>query len=529
MDRCWNGSNGSDANNYGNKVSGIVQKIIGRCGSGFGGGKRKHRFTKGYMTGNDNFIGVKIKATIAKMISNMSQKYGRCGTWSKFVICIYMWITKASKNTKDTIIGLRTKQAGKGYLVIDDTGRCVLGAEVRMRAKHTLEKKSELEDRCAEQTLLLSKRDAEIARPKSLLSLKETEAAKAIRLHVQLTTAEAAGTAKDNELRDLIERNFFLEGERDVMSEEIATIESANVAKEVELTSLSSQVTRLTSDLSDLQLSHDELNSQVASLDSERDGLISQRSSLESAFELFRTHREATQDEQAKVLGTRDAELDAQLLEMAAHLDEEFYPHFLTAISGRRWILTHGLKLVILKFLRSPEYCHALGTVIGCAINKGIQDGLRAGIDHVKAIRDLSIIEAYDPSAEAKYVEAVNALDIVDFSLLSELKSKKDASIVVHSRVQRVKGEILEKLLSLTDVMVPLAEPLSSQSVIGEASTSTIPTTTGPIITLSITFASSDVIPPLATSNDQALDVEPNNEDPLAVTFEREELVTSPE
>ncbi|GKF32006.1 hypothetical protein Tco_0101804 [Tanacetum coccineum] len=88
-------------------------------------------------------------------------------------------------------------------------GRCVLGAEVRMRAKHTLEKKSELEDRCAEQTLLLSERDAEIARPKSLLSLKETEAAKAIRLHVQLTTAEAAGAAKDNELRDLKERNFF--------------------------------------------------------------------------------------------------------------------------------------------------------------------------------------------------------------------------------------------------------------------------------------------------------------------------------
>ncbi|GKC54608.1 hypothetical protein Tco_1077353, partial [Tanacetum coccineum] len=218
-------------------------------------------------------------------------------------------------------------------------------------------------------------------------------------------------------------------------------------------------------------------------------------------------------------------------------------------------------------------------TAIGCAVNKGIQDGLRAGIAYGKAGRDLSIIEAYDPFAEAKYVEAMNALDTVDFSLLSELKSKKDASIVdlmdsfrlegplaeiprakdlqpspeqlrvpihrmednvvlgetslsfsfqvVQSRVQRVKGKILEKRLSLTDVMVPLAEPLSSQSVIGEASTSAIPTTTGPIITLSITFVSSDVIPPLATFNDQALDVEPNNEDPLAVTFEREELVTS--
>nr|GEW33516.1 NB-ARC domains-containing protein [Tanacetum cinerariifolium] len=54
-----------------------------RCGSRFGGGKWKHRFIKSYMTRNDDVIGVKIKATIAKMIGSMSQKYGRCGTWSK--------------------------------------------------------------------------------------------------------------------------------------------------------------------------------------------------------------------------------------------------------------------------------------------------------------------------------------------------------------------------------------------------------------------------------------------------------------
>nr|GFC16970.1 hypothetical protein [Tanacetum cinerariifolium] len=40
---------------------------------------------------------------------------------------------------------------------------------------------------------------------------------------------------------------------------------------------------------------------------------------------------------------------------------------------------------------------------------------------------------------------------------------------VVHSRVQRVRGEIMDKCLSLTDVVVPLAEPLSSKSLIGEA------------------------------------------------------------
>ncbi|GKF18004.1 hypothetical protein Tco_0062922 [Tanacetum coccineum] len=72
---------------------------------------------------------------------------------------------------------------------------------------------------------------------------------------------------------------------------------------------------------------------------------------------------------------------------------------------------------------------------------------------------------------------------------------------VVHSRVQRVKGEIMEKRLSLTDVMVPFAEPLSSRSLIGEASTFVVPPTAKPVTTLSITFASSGFVPPLSVSD----------------------------
>nr|GEU98120.1 hypothetical protein [Tanacetum cinerariifolium] len=155
--------------------------------------------------------------------------------------------------------------------------------------------------------------DTKIAHLKSLLSLKEPEAAKAIRL-CGISAIKAADAVKGNELRDLKERNF--------------------------------------------------------------------KSLLKSAFEFFKEHMEATQDEQAKA--------------------------------------------------------------IGCAVHKGIQDGLRAGVDHGKARKDLSIIEAYDPSAEAKYVEVVNALGIVDFSLLSVLKSKKDTSIVDLMDSLRLDGPLAE-------------------------------------------------------------------------------------
>nr|GEV33202.1 retrotransposon protein, putative, Ty1-copia subclass [Tanacetum cinerariifolium] len=179
---------------------------------------------------------------------------------------------------------------------------------------------------------------------------------------------------------------------------------------------------------------------------------------------------------------------------------------------------------------------------------KGIKDGLKAGIDHGKVRRDLSVVKAYDPFAEEKYVDAINALGGVDFSLLSELESKKDSSIltlwisllggrfednvvfaktslssslkIVNLRVQMFREELKEKCLSLTNVMNPFVKPLSLKSLTSEASTSA-----APITTLSTTFATSAINPPTLVVSDQVLDVELHSKDPPAMTFEKEELI----
>nr|GFC24679.1 hypothetical protein [Tanacetum cinerariifolium] len=106
----------------------------------------------------------------------------------------------------------------------------------------------------------------------SLLSLKDAEAVEAISLRGQLSVVEAGDAAKGNELRDLKERNFVLEGEKDALSEKVKILESVAALKETELASLTAQ-----------------------------------RSSLESAFELFEGRMEAMQDEQAMVLGNKVA------------------------------------------------------------------------------------------------------------------------------------------------------------------------------------------------------------------------------
>ncbi|GKG27035.1 hypothetical protein Tco_0402738, partial [Tanacetum coccineum] len=86
--------------------------------------------------------------------------------------------------------------------------------------------------------------------------MKEAEAAEAIHLGGQLAAVEATDKVKGNELRDLKEKNFTLEGEKEeIMSERVTSLESVAAAKDVELASLSLQVSQLTSKLSSFQLS----------------------------------------------------------------------------------------------------------------------------------------------------------------------------------------------------------------------------------------------------------------------------------
>ncbi|GJR12003.1 hypothetical protein Tco_0794655 [Tanacetum coccineum] len=254
------------------------------------------------------------------------------------------------------------------------------------------------------------------------------------------------------------------------------------------------------------RLSSDELNVKAASLESQKDNL-------------------ASQDEHVKILSDKVSGLDAEFMGMALHLDKEFYPRFWTTIAGQRWILSRGLKLVVMKCLQSSEYLIALGEAISRAIDKGMQNRLEAGIDHGRAGRSLVDVAAYDPSAEAKYVSAVHALRGLDFPLLSQLESQKDASIadimsLLHlegpaaenlEASQLIRGDAASCCLSLYDAMVPLIKPLSAENLVGEASTTSY-------------------VPSILVLDYDVLDAEPQTEAPpfASVVFEKEELETAP-
>ncbi|GKD67838.1 hypothetical protein Tco_1321928, partial [Tanacetum coccineum] len=332
-----------------------------------------------------------------------------------------------------------------------------LSAEVRMRLKHILRGKKRLEDRCGMQEKLVKERDLEIADLKARLSLKVAEEA-----------------ARACELGSLKEQSVALKS--------TAATKDAKIAK-------------LSQDLSQLHLSCNDLSIKASTLEYEKDKLIDQILILRiflSGYQLFKERIKEIHDAQVKVLSDRIASMNSDLMALTLHMDEEFYP------------------------------C----VDIGHAIEKGIHAGLAAGIDHGQTGRVFADVAAYDPFAEANYLAAINDLRSVDFSLLAQLESRKDASLidimdllhlegyaaetleglllhpsleqlmvpihrledqvvigeislsdsleVAHNRVQRLKGDATICRLSLTDVMVPLVEPLSVRSLAGEVSTSEV-------------------------------------------------------
>ncbi|GJX76235.1 hypothetical protein Tco_0323046 [Tanacetum coccineum] len=70
------------------------------------------------------------------------------------------------------------------------------------------------------------------------------------------------------------------------------------------------------------------------------------------------------------------------------------------------------------------------GSALGQAIDFGMQEDLEAGYEHGTAGRNLFVVDAYNPeAAKASYIDAVKALEDVDFPLVNLLKSKKDAGM----------------------------------------------------------------------------------------------------
>nr|GEV37910.1 hypothetical protein [Tanacetum cinerariifolium] len=220
------------------------------------------------------------------------------------------------------------------------------------------------------------------------------------------STTRALLGAREKHIKNL---EALLEAEGDMKE----TAEAKNVELVKELESLHVQ-------LSDIQVSNHLLSEQLSTLQAQ----VTREENIKSAFEQFKKY----EDDQ---VSSRYAEMDARLDALSIDFNEELYPHMLTMIASRRWVIGHGLRLAIMKCAESTKLRQVFADVVSAGIAKGMSERLKHGVEHEKAKVELAAIEAYDPEADTKYVAALHALKDLKYSLVDQLEKLKDAPIDV--------------------------------------------------------------------------------------------------
>nr|GEY06923.1 hypothetical protein [Tanacetum cinerariifolium] len=164
--------------------------------------------------------------------------------------------------------------------------------------------------------------------------------------------------------------------DQEIKSLMVVEVEAKNAELAKEMESLRVQ-------FSDLQVSNIQLSQQVSNVQAQVTG----EEKVKAAFEEFKRYEDDRVEQ-------RCAKMDARLDKLSVDFDEALYPHMLTAIAG---------------------------------LVKGMSEGLKYGIEHGRADRDLVAIEAYDPEADKVLLEDAIAAN------KSRAEKKKKCRVVCHT------------------------------------------------------------------------------------------------
>ncbi|GJW59268.1 hypothetical protein Tco_0105999 [Tanacetum coccineum] len=395
-----------------------------------------------------------------------------------------------------------------------------LSSEVRMRAEYNILEKRRWKSLAEEKDNLLQVKDKEIEElgpppppppppHRSQLLQAKDESMEVARLRTRVSSLEAIEGSLRGEVASAKEHNGLLEQECGSLKLKVTSLESIIAEKDREL--------------SDLGASSSSLRSQNQSLVNQVNELETSSTDLRGKLEMYEgsmKQLEEFQDNLMKPLEARLAEIDADFTRCCMHFQENFHPHLLNAIAGRRWLLTHGMKLLMAKCLNSTEYMEALGNAFGRAIEKGMQEGLAAGIEHGQAGRCLNfpLLRELFAKKDASTWDIMDLLRLDDAvaevlgmtdlqpdvgQLMVSVHHKQDKVVIrsqslsvaletCHRRVRKMERNLAERLPLLRDVFVSIDHPVSTGALAILPETSTEPLVT----TLVTTTLSTMVIRP---------------------------------
>ncbi|GJS48495.1 hypothetical protein Tco_0598616 [Tanacetum coccineum] len=352
-----------------------------------------------------------------------------------------------------------------------------LSSKVRMCAEYNILEKKKWKSLAEEKDNLLQVKDKEIEELRSQLLHAKDESIEVARLRTRVSSLEAIEGSLRGEVASAKEHNGLLEQEHSALK--------------LKMTSLESIIAEKDRKLSDLRTSASSLRSQNQSLVTQVHELETSSTGLREKLEMYEgsmRQLEEFQDSLMKPLEARLAEIDADFTRCCMHFQENFHPHLLNAIAGRRWLLTHGMKLLMAKCLNSTEYMEAIGNAFGRAFEKGI------------TLDVMDLLRLDDVVAE---VLGMTGLQPDVGQLMVPVHHKQDKVVIgsqaffvaletCHRRVRKMERNLAEHLSFLKYVFVSIDHPVSAEALDILSETSTEP----PVTALITTALSTVVIRP---------------------------------
>ncbi|GKE26749.1 hypothetical protein Tco_1442133, partial [Tanacetum coccineum] len=223
-----------------------------------------------------------------------------------------------------------------------------------MRAEYNILEKRKWRSLAEEKNILLEAKDKEIKDLKSQLLKAKEESAEVTQLRAQVSGLEATENSLRGEVASAKDHNVLLEQECNSLKLKVTGLESTIAEKDHEL--------------SDLGASSSSLKSQNQSLVDQVHELEISSTDLREKLETYERSLKQLEEFQDNLMGplrTRLAEIDADFTWCCMRFQESFHPHLLNVVAGKGWLLTHGMKLLVVKCLNSNEYMEALSHAFG--------------------------------------------------------------------------------------------------------------------------------------------------------------------
>ncbi|GJU20411.1 hypothetical protein Tco_1153753 [Tanacetum coccineum] len=122
---------------------------------------------------------------------------------------------------------------------------------------------------------------------------------------------------------------------------------------------------------------------------------------------------------------------EEKLRKLGIEYDEELYPHMLSTIAERRWLISHGLRLAVMSTLESQEVRQSFGDVVRCALARGKVEAVEELHEKKLLIVPVAQVPGYNQKAYEELVAAMEAMKLLELPHIAQLERDQDYPIDV--------------------------------------------------------------------------------------------------